>query len=81
MDSRPVTERKREAGPQQQEQPPPCPPGCPVCGGRLIEQRGKLDLRPMPDGLRDVLRGRARLKGSGSDRCNPLEANAVESVR
>ena len=40
MDSRPATEMKRE--PRRQEQQPPGPHACPVCGGRLIEQRGKL---------------------------------------
>jgi hypothetical protein len=33
---------KTPASPKQEQTRDSCPPSCPVCGGRLIEQRGKL---------------------------------------
>ena len=33
---------KTPASPKQEQSRELCPPSCPVCGGRLIEQRGKL---------------------------------------
>ncbi len=33
---------KTPALPKQEQTRESCPPSCPVCGGRLIEQRGKL---------------------------------------
>jgi hypothetical protein len=33
---------KTPASPKQEQSRESCPPSCPVCGGRLIEQRGKL---------------------------------------
>jgi len=33
---------KTPASPKQEQTRESCPPSCPVCGGRLIEQRGKL---------------------------------------
>jgi len=33
---------KTPAMPKQEQTRESCPPSCPACGGRLIEQRGKL---------------------------------------
>ena len=33
---------KTPAAPKQEQDRDSCPPACPVCGGRLVEQRGKL---------------------------------------
>ncbi|MBV8127232.1 MAG: hypothetical protein JO114_06140 [Planctomycetaceae bacterium] len=33
---------KTPASPKQEQTRDSCPPSCPVCGGKLIEQRGKL---------------------------------------
>lgn len=38
---------------------------CPVCGGKLIEIRGKIPVCSLPSDLRDMLRRRTRLSLDG----------------
>ncbi len=56
------TEREKARDRDREDERQAARPACPVCGqGPLVEQRGKL-VCAVPDHLRDLLRGRARLR-------------------